>query len=300
MINEYAVSPALFNSIKDIAFLYGAFGVDHGRLISEYPRKGKWAEFARYFIKQNAKDDTEQKKLMELLISLANRSLYQRQGAQWDDGKDWIGNAIDENERRIFRGILNHESVVDSREVLTIGDTCLVTHWNNPPSISVPRKSVEMVRASIPLIHLSGTLVLIERNFEPADARFTKVLVEFAKQILGQTHQPKITQIKYVTTYEGDRSSSRTKEKFEQECRENLSHILPLGISVKFIVKVKKLLHDRFVLTNRGCIQFGIGLDEGDGEVLITRLSDKDFCNEWESWGKNSCHEFVIDGVRII
>jgi hypothetical protein len=298
MINEYAVSPALFNNINNIAFLYGAFGVNQGRLISEYPRKGEWAKFARYFIKQNAKDDIEQKKLVELLITLANRSLYERQSAQWDIQKNWIDNAINENDRRVFRGILNHESVTARKEVLTIGDTCLVPHWNNPPSLSVPRKSVDMVRASIPLIHLSKTLVLIERNFEPADARFTKVLVEFAKQILGQAHQPKITQIKYVTTYEGDRYLLRTKERFEQDCRVNLSHILPLGISVKFIVKAKKLLHDRFVLTDKGCIQFGIGLDEGDGEVLITRLSDKDFSNEWNSWDKNSCHEFVIDGKR--
>jgi hypothetical protein len=298
MINEYAVSPSLFNNLKDIAFLYGAFGVDHGRFISEYPRKRKWAELARYFIKQNARDDIEQKKLIELLITLTNRSLYQRQSAPWDAEKNWIDNVIDENDRRAFRGILNHESVADRKEVLTIEDTCLAPKWNNPPSISIPRTAVKMVRAALPLIHLSGTLVLIERNFESADGRFSKVLVEFAEQILQQAHQPKITQIKYVTTYESDRFSSRTKEKFKQECMKNLPRILPLGISVKFIVKAKKLLHDRFVLTDRGCIQFGIGLDEGDGDVLITRLSDEDFRKQWESWSRNSCHEFVIDGVR--
>lgn len=298
MIYEYAVSPFLFNYANNIAFLHEAFGVDHGRLISEYPRKKKWIQIARHLIEKTARDDVEKSQLKELLMALERRALYDRQGAHWSDEKSWLANVLDENARRAFRGILNHESVNDYKEVLTVADTWRASQWKSPPSISVPRTAASIVEAVMPLVRLSTTLILIGRNFEPVDARFSKVLVEFAEQLLRQTHQLKITQIKYVTTYESNKGAPRTINMFENECRSILSSIVPRGISVKFIIKVKKLLHDRFVLTNRGCIQLGIGLDADDGDVLLTRLSNDDFMSQLEGWNKQSCHEFDIHGTR--
>jgi hypothetical protein len=43
-------------------------------------------------------------------------------------------------------------------------------------------------------------------------------------------------------------------------------------------------------------LQYGIGLDEGDGDVLVTRLSIDNFMDEWNKWEQNSCHNFVIEG----
>jgi len=53
------------------------------------------------------------------------------------------------------------------------------------------------------------------------------------------------------------------------------------------------------VLTDRGCLQYGIGLDEGDGDVLVTRLSNDNFIDEWDKWIKweqSCCHKFLIEG----
>jgi hypothetical protein len=294
MIYEYAVSPALFKNISNVAFLYEAFGIDHGRLISEYPRKRKWTQYARQFIKEHARDESEKNALLELLIALEKRALYERQSAIWDETKGWTDNTVDEHGRRPFRVILNHKPS-SQPDVTTIEDIWRVAPWRSPPSFSVTRVAHQMVDAVLPLIHLSTALVLIDRNFEPADARFSKVLIEFADRLLQQAHAPKICQIKYVTTYEGN---NRTFTQFENECRTILQSRLPMGITVKFVLKAKRLLHDRFVLTNRGCLNFGIGLDEGDGKVLVTRLSNDNFMAEWETWQQNSCHEFVIDGTR--
>lgn len=292
MIYEYAVSPALFKNISDVAFLYEAFGINQGRLISEYPRKRKWTQVARQLISQHARDESERNALMELLIALEKRALYDRQSAIWDDNKGWTENAVDEHSRRQFRAILNHKPT-EQADVTTIADTWKVPQWKSPPSLSVTRSARQMVDAALPLIHLSKVLVLIDRNFEPADARFSKVLIEFARRLQEQAHAPKILQIKYVTTYE---SNNRTIGQFESECKSILQTLLPVGMSVKFIIKAKRLLHDRFVLTDRGCLQYGIGLDEGDGDVLVTRLSNDNFMDEWDKWQQNSCHHFVIEG----
>lgn len=298
MIYEYAVSPALFGDIHNIAFLYEAFGIDRGRLISEFPRKREWSKYARHFISKCARDQIERNALIELLIAFERKALYERQRTHWDNQKNWIENALYENEQRAFRGILNHDPVDDQKGVMTIGNTWRATQWNNPQSISVSRTAPNLVQAAMPLISLSTTLVLIDRNFEPTDARFSKVLIEFANQILRQKHQPKITLIKYVTTYESDKNAPRTINMFESDCRTALTSSLPRGISVKFIIKVKKLLHDRFVLTDRGGLQLGIGLDEGEGNVLITRLSSEDYLSQFDVWNKQSCHEFLIEGNR--
>lgn len=299
MIYEYAVSPALFNSTDNIAFIHEAFGLDNGRLISEYPRKRKWIQLARHFIEKTAKDDYEKSQLKELLIALEKRALYDRQGAQWDENKNWLDNVLNENARRAFRGILNHQSATNDHSVMTVSSTWCSPNWKNPPSLSISRTAASIVSSVMPLISLSSTLILIDRNFEPNDARFSKVLIEFAEQLLRQTHQPKITQIKYVTTYESDKNLPRSFNIFESECKAHLESLIPRGISVKFIVKVKKLLHDRFILTNRGCIQLGIGLDEGDGNVLMTRLSNEDFLIQLDTWDKQCCHNFIIEGIRI-
>ena len=300
MIYEYAVSPLLFSSLNDIAFIYSTFGVDQGRFISNYPRKAKitWIQVARHMIEKAAHDDIEKSRLIELLMTLDRRALYERQAERWDNQKNWVTNVIEENARREFRAIINDQPVDNHQVVSTIPETFSNSSWNNPQSISVPRIAKDIVNATFPLIQLSKMLVLIDRNFEPSEPRFVNVLVEFSKQLLLQGHQPKINQIKYVTTYETDKSNPRTLERFEHECQSYLPEKLPTNISVKFFIKPKALLHDRFVLTDRGCIQLGHGLDEGNEKVLITRLSHDDFIHQKDFWDKQSCREFVVNGTK--
>jgi hypothetical protein len=297
MIYEYAVSPLLFKSLDNIGFLHEAFGLDNGRFISDLPKK-RWVQLARQCIKETARDDIEKSELTALLMALDKRALYTRQSCSWsnDNDKKWIDNVLTEHASRAFQGILHHEKLTGSSDVLTTSDAWRDSRWKSPPSISVARnKASYIVQAVMPLLSISTKLILIDRNFEPSDGRFSKVLVEFAEQVLRQSHQPKITEIKYVTTYEGE---GRTIERFEKDCRDNLPSILPAGISIKFIIKSKKLLHDRFILTDKGCIQLGIGLDEGEGYVLLTRLSHHDFMLQLKSWDKVICHSFTLNGTQ--
>lgn len=91
-----------------------------------------------------------------------------------------------------------------------------------------------MVESVADLIDMSTSLILVDRNFNPADGRFSKVLVAFADYLLNKhIHQPKIQQIKFVTTYEQDHCN-KTIDQFEKRCRYFLSRILPNGIEVKF------------------------------------------------------------------
>lgn len=300
MIYEYAVSPHLFGNPANLDLLFQAFEAGSGRLISDYPRR-QWVQFVRAFIKKSIQEESERSAWIELLILLERYALFERQGPLWDDrdGVNWIMNTINEHHRRPFRGILNDKAIASEPDIIPIG-VRMHSHcnWKAPSTRSVPRRAVDIVQSVSELINMSTTLILIDRNFDPSEGAFLKVLVAFADYLIKvRTHQPKIEQIKFVTTYE-DFKTKETQNKFKRRCQEILPEILPSGSEVKFYLKVKNLLHPRFVLTNIGCVLFDWGLDEGDREVLLSRLSADDFKKEWMQWDKQVVDTFTIFGLK--
>lgn len=302
MIYEYAISPKLFSNPANLGLLFQAFEAGSGRLISDYPRR-KWIHYVKEYIKQSIQEESEQRAWIELLIKLEKEKnvLVERQGSLWDDqNKDgWIANVINEHHRRPFRAILNDKTITSEPDILCI-DVSMYSDskWKVPSTRSVPRRAFDIVQSVSKLIDMSNSLILIDRNFDPSEGAFLKVLVAFADYIIKvRTHQPKIQQIKFVTTYE-DFKTKETQDRFERRCKEILPEMLPSGSEVKFYLKVKNLLHPRFVLTNIGCVLFDWGLDEGDREVLLSRLSVDDFQKEWAQWDKQVVHTFTIYGLK--
>ena len=156
-----------------------------------------------------------------------------------------------------------------------------------------------------PLLDLSTTVILIDRHFHPGDGTFVRVLCEVARRLLTNGALQRVTQIKYVTS-----SIKVSVELMESACKTLLPSMLPRGIEVKFLVVSKELLHDRFVLTNLGAVQFGQGLDEstglyeGAGQVLVTRLGDAPFTrlmDQWKAWNDQHTRTkvtiFSVQGV---
>jgi len=294
MIYEYAVSPKLFGSLPNLGLLFHAFAASSGRMVSDYPRR-KWTQLARELIARTVSEDSERKEYMELLMALEKYALVERQGPLWTKEKNWIDNAMDEHHQRPFHGILVDAPISNEPRVIAMGAS-MQRHaaWQASGTSTVPRRAADMVKSVVSLIEMSTTLVLVDRNFDPADGRFSNVLATFADRIKAQAHQPRIQQIKFVTTYE----KFSTAAAFEERCRDFLPGAIPIGISVSFHLKAKNLLHKRVVLTDRGCVLFDPGLDEGIGEALIGRLSIDEFQSEWSMWNKNVVSTFTIDGKK--
>jgi hypothetical protein len=294
MIYEYAVSPQLFGSRANLALLFHAFRADHGRMVSDYPRR-RWVQLTHALIKSAVSEDSERKECVELLMALQKHALVERQAPLWTDGKLWVENAIDEHKRLPFHGIVADKQISSLPQSIAVGPSMNKNGaWNTPATRSVPRRAREMLESVRSLIDMSTSIVLIDRNFNPSDRRFVSVLTRFAEHIKAKTHHPRIQQIKYVTTYE----LSGTTAEFEKSCRTFLPNAIPVGISVRFYLKVKNLFHPRFVLTNLGGVNFEYGLDEGDGEVLVSRLSSEDFQQQWDSTELKVAHSFTIEGCK--
>lgn len=300
MIHEYAVSPGLFDSAGNVTLLHEAFGMEAGRLVSDFPRHN-WEQYARAMIDRSAKDALERKVWIEALIGMVKRALYKRQSTVWDADKAWLQNALDEHAKKAFRGIL-HERAGEPHPDSILFGPAMVTHqgWLCPTSRDVSRNATDMLKAIAPLLDLSNMVFLSDRFFNPIDADWVNFLKLVALHLHAHPSQPRVSQIKYVTSlYRGT-----TEQRLEADCRTYVPPQLPRGFSVKFVVVPRELLHDRFVVTDRGAVQFGIGLDEGRDTVLVTRLAAETYLQRWHqyrSWATAQTTTrtfiFTVDGT---
>lgn len=289
MIYEYAISPALFAHEDRIALMVASLGHGNGRLVSDLP-KDKWEQFALHFIKQHAAGDAQLSKWKEALFSLKKRAaIFRRPGARWDDNLAWIDNAVAEHARTPFRAIVSDGPHAQCPEVVPYGIE-LVGHakWACPANTHIGRNAGAIVAQMSGLLNLSGTVVLIDRNFS-IDDRFMKVVVELAHYLDTQKQGPRVEQIKYVISDVAGQPRDVTNL-----CVKHLAPRLPPRISVKFLFKAKGKLHPRFLLTDRGGLNFESGLDEGTGQTLVSRLAEDAWAQEWSAWDKDVYQTFEI------
>lgn len=280
MIYEYAVSPALFGKTEAVALLHDKFGIEAGRLISDYPRR-EWAQIARAVInRQYATNDSERRRISEALIALVKRAIYERQGTAWERDKSWIHNAQVEHQRRSFHGIVCEEPQATLPHMIGIGYN-MGSHakWPTPASKYVQRAAKEMVEAVAPLLDVSTSVALVDQYFDPTKQRFLRFLGALAQHLANSAARPKTTHITYVTSWQ---EFDHTAAQKEANCRLLIKDILPTGMSVGFILIYPGRLHDRFVLSERGGVSFGKGLDTGAGNVLVQRLSEGPYSEEWQ------------------
>ncbi len=289
MIFEYAISPSLFNTEDRIALLVSSLGMDHGRLVSDFP-KGMWEQLALEFIKRHAQGDVQLKAWKEALFSLKKRRvIVGRQAPGWDNSRDWSDNSIEEHQRLQFRAIVDEKLNPLCAQVMQFGlPLAMSPLWNVKGDCHVDRDAAVMIDMTQPLLDISSTIILIDRNF-CIDGRFTKVLTQLANYVAMAKRGPKVTQIKYVVS-----DAVYPAVEMTTRCTEMLPGLLPTGISVKFLIKPRSKLHDRFVLTERGGLNFGAGLDEGNGQVLIKRLGYEAWAKEWNEWDKDYYHSFEV------
>jgi hypothetical protein len=293
MIYEYAVSPKLFSSEEHATFLYQAFGPDAGRLLCEFPRK-RWLQFAVALIKADVPDGELQKRLLTAVTALAKIAVS-RQGERWDDRLSWIDNAIVEHGRIPFRSILWEGPGRPHANTRTPSIAlCDEVDWKAQSSIHVQRTAVEMVRPISDLLQLSRRVVLVDRNFNPADGRWVNVLLETARVLRGSPRQPKADHIVLILS----NMNGISDQAFERLARDSIAPRLPAGLSVRFHLKMSNLLHARYVLTDIGGVQFADGLDEGVGTgvapTMITRLSYCSHRIELEACERDVYRSFVI------
>src|SRR4051812_28140277 len=100
MFFEYALEPALLSNWRDYCRFVALFGFSRGRLISRYP--STWKKMVIEAARRG--NEIEFQRIMESLRNIDTLLLPRLH--EWDKNKAWLPNAIIEQKKRPFRGIV--------------------------------------------------------------------------------------------------------------------------------------------------------------------------------------------------
>ncbi len=274
MWKEYAVQPECLVQSKD-AFraLFCAFGWEHGRLIAKYPTKD-WERLVHEALGQSPLGDVARKWVEEKLRTEKHRLV--RGGRPFDPTVLWLQNA--ENQQTTahpFAAIIAQGNPRAHPQVSLAEDlTDATPHFLSPGNQYVPRACSDMATPVRPLLTRSREVLFIDPHFGGLEERFLKVLRAMLSQITSPVDRP--TRIEY---HLAQNSLCLDHAEFTRRLQRLLGPSVPAGTLIKFLLWEQRpggeTLHDRFVLTELGGVDFSVGLDEGaPGETTkVSRLS---------------------------
>lgn len=288
MIHEYALEPELVATWHERMlgrFFIEQFGFGTGRVVSRYPknwRKRVWDAFRSGAIA----GEIEQKRIEELLARLTAPEV-RRPGHIWDAAHDWLTNAESEHARKPFYTILARNNPRASGSVMLAEDVLSGTPagWGAPNSVVVPRTAGSMAQCIEAMLRCATRVIFVDPHFRASRPKFRSPLIEFLR-IIG-TGDPSVALELHAGHVADD---APPWDFFRRECEEHLPRIVPNGLTL--VVRRWKnrnggeRLHNRYILTDVGGVQFGFGLDEGDPGTTddVTLLSADSYRRRLESY----------------
>lgn len=280
MIYEFALSPATCKDYKDVRLFLSSFGRTEGRLLSDIPKR-QWKRLAFQEINRSGCGPVERKRLKGAVLKFIRKALYKRHVVPNVSSDSWLDHALAAHNDRNFRAILS-EGSDGSNACILMNDHTLVDQelWNIPVDLTVQRTAGYMLDCIRPMIDCASEVILIDRHFDPDKYRFRQFLFSFAQHLSQRSYSPAIKKIDY---HIGDRISD---DQLRLLCKQKVVAKLPDGIRISFTVWPWDELHDRYVLTDVGGVEFGIGLDIYDGsgpkEVRVSRISSQTLKRWWQ------------------
>lgn len=288
MIHEYALDPETLTDWPTVRYLLDQFGAPNGRLISQFPKH--WKRLAYEACRDSSPID--KKRIEERLVHCEKK--LTRTGRPFDSCEGWIENAFRSHAERPFRLILSHAGNV-SRCAVDVTEVGPETPGWLPDSAPVARTAEELAMTALPLIFGAKQMILADPHFSCA-ARHCKPL----ERIVALVHQysnvriihyhllaKKATPDYFRTALAGDRLSwvraalkDRQIHFFRWKQREG-----------------GEAFHARYILTDRGGLNYEQGLDEGsDGEHTdVHRMDDDLYQKRWKSFCPESGVYELID-----
>ncbi len=291
MIHEYALEPELVASWHDRLkgrFFISQFGSDKGKVVSRYPKKWKrlvWEAFDDTFSGPPSKKETARGRIEELVKQLT-MPVVKRPGYIWDDSLGWLTNAENEHTRKPFHAILARDN--PRRNTNIILEDAIVDGtpelWNTPGTRTVKRTAEAMAECVAPMLRCATKVLFVDPHFRATEERFRKPLAAFVR-IIG-TRASDLT----IELHTADRDGAPIWEKFQKECRAKLPPILPAGATLT-VHRWKNRedgdkMHNRYILTNLGGVEFGHGLDEGDPGTTddVSRFEAGPYNRRWNDY----------------
>ncbi len=294
MWKEYAVQPECLVQSRD-AFraLFFAFGWEHGRLIAQYPTKD-WLRLVHEALSRSSLGDVAKAWVVEKLQSEKHRLV--RGGRPYSPVLSWLKNAENQQSTTLpFSGIIAQENPRQHRDVAIAEElTDTTPHFVSPGTVYVPRRGTEMAACVRHLLTRSRDVLFVDPHFGGLEERFLAVF----RAMLTHLASPlgRAARIEY---HLAQKSLCLDHVEFSRRLQRQLRSTIPPDLSVKFLIWEQRpggeILHDRFILTDLGGVDFSVGLDEGEAgqTTKVSRLSRTAYEKVWRDFSMESA-AFVL------
>lgn len=275
MFHEYAVEPTLLSSWDRTRFFLDALGPWKGRFLAKYPRHWK-----RMVHRALDCPDVEKKRIVERLAKLDTRVFSARKSADYRGECSWLENATSEHSREPFRAIialhaLRTPHVIDGTEVDDGHDL-----WRVETGQLVRRRPEVFAQKLRLLLVASTRLMLIDPYFRADQPDKTGPLIAFCRAA------PSLVAVDVHFSDE-----PRGYSACMNDASRVLPGLLPQGVKVKLHCWNERpggaRLHNRFLLTEIGGVQFGDGIETGTAgqEDRVSILDETSRAALWDLYG---------------
>ncbi len=293
MFYEYAIEPKLLSNWRDFRYYYDQMGACKGKFISRYPKQ--WKKLVYESLGECG--DLEKMRIVERLSGIDHKLLPRNN--EWDANKDWLTNAEAEHDKSPFHAIIARINLNNHERVL-VGDTLNneVDLWRASTVSGIPRCAKDMANSIALLLQASREIIFIDPYFDPESSRFRKPLIEFLKTA-------KLNRTSEITRVEYHLKEIHGHHYFNENCNK-LTTEIPAPINITFRRWTQKprseKLHDRYIVTEKGGVQFSVGLDQANsGETTnISILSEDLHSSVWNKYLSNEPAFKFIDECTVI
>jgi hypothetical protein len=298
MISEFAIDPELFARWSSFQTLSDDFGIEKGRMISEFPRKWKnlvrdrALELAAMNNEQRATTDLQALRIVETIFSERFGRVLKRSGREFrSDLHSWREAAS--HASPAFDVIVAAGS---GKSGNYIGFDDLLRHeppFHRKKMNFIDRKKEDLIAAAaIPLTD-ADEVILVDPNFRADEPRFYETLNYLLDFLKTSGRCPKRLELHTKRIRRKGEVFSRKSQEFEWN-----TYIVPflsngLSINVCFWDKLPSggKPHARFLLTQSGGLYYDEGIDEGKGETLVTLLEDHVWASLFKTFDARSLPE---------
>ncbi len=303
MIYEFAVEPAAIDNWKDFRFIYDQVGVEHGRLISRFPRK--WVAMVIDALKLNPQmRDIERTRIVEKLRNSDNK--IARMNRPYDPAMNWMLNVQTQQKQKPFNAVVGRRNEIDADNFLNIADLDdTYPLWKISTDAVVPRKAWELACCARLLMQISRKIIIIDPNFDPVKSRFIETFSHLITFACDQ-HTPE--RLELHAEY-GFFKEQRRENDWKSDCFKNLSPLIPECLSIEVFQWEAKLSgdkpHARYILTEFGGIRYDYGIDEGEGQTTdVSLLGHKAYEQRWRNYQEETAayhryDKFTVTGSKI-
>jgi hypothetical protein len=287
MIKEFALDPEVLATWENFRYFVEKFGVSKGRLIAEFPRR--WRRLVYEAAQRRAKP-VELARIVEKLKHVSDHVLL-RSGRPGGDGtRPWLDRALAEHARERFSAIIAMENPAAHPDVLAQTDV----HDHEPrfhvaTQIEIQRTARSLTACAEVLLRNASTVKWVDPRIELRHGRWRRPLAT-ALDLLDSRRRPVIVEVHRGYENEVHRHNllNQFTEWFGRLSRE--------GLSLELYLHPERSMHDRFILSDRGGIQVGHGLDDsedgGSNPVANVLLLDQDLFDA--QWSKFSDKAFRV------